>query len=184
MPGRTFATHDRQMKRVMIAGGPGSGKSTLAIALGGATGLPVYHMDHIHWQSGWIARDATIKDALTHDIHMRDEWIFEGGHSRTYHERIRRADTFIWLDFPLSVRLWRVLLRSVRYNGKTRPDLPEGCPEQLNWQTFEFLQFIWSTRKTSRAKLAAIYEAPPPHLKTIRLNNAAAVRNFLTDMMR
>lgn len=40
------------MKRVMITGGPGSGKSMLAAALGEKTGLPVYHMDKIHYRPG------------------------------------------------------------------------------------------------------------------------------------
>ena len=81
------------MKRVMIVGGPGSGKSTLARKLGARTGLPVYHMDHIHWMPGWVERPGHDKDRMTHEIHMKDVWIFEGGHSRTYQERFARADT-------------------------------------------------------------------------------------------
>lgn len=37
------------MQRVMIVGQPGSGKSTLARKLGEHTGLPVVHIDTIHW---------------------------------------------------------------------------------------------------------------------------------------
>lgn len=167
------------MKRVMIVGGPGSGKSTLAIMLGKRSGLPVFHMDHIHWKSGWIERSKVEKDRLTHEVHMLDRWIFEGGHSRTYEERIGRADTFIWLDYPVWVRLWRVLRRSVVNNGRTRPDMSDGCPEQLNMQTIEFVRFIWRTRKTSRAKLQEVHDDPPPHLTTYRLSSRKAVRNFL-----
>jgi adenylate kinase family enzyme len=101
------------MKRVMIVGGPGSGKSTLARLLGERTGLPVVHIDHIHWQAGWIERDKEDKDRLTREVHARDAWIFEGGHSRTYDDRMARADTLIWLDMPVWLRLWRVLRRTV-----------------------------------------------------------------------
>ena len=40
----------------MIVGQPGSGKSSLAHALGQASGLPVVHIDRIHWQAGWVER--------------------------------------------------------------------------------------------------------------------------------
>lgn len=42
------------MQRVMIIGQPGSGKSTLAREMGKHTGLPVVHIDTIHWQPGWV----------------------------------------------------------------------------------------------------------------------------------
>ncbi len=61
------------MKRVMITGGPGSGKSTLAIKLADKSGLPLYHMDHIHYRPGWDPRSNEEKDILTHEIHMKDQ---------------------------------------------------------------------------------------------------------------
>ena len=67
------------MRRVMIVGGPGSGKSTLARALGARSGLPVFHMDLIHWQSGWVERSKPEKDRLTHKVHRRDAWISRAG---------------------------------------------------------------------------------------------------------
>lgn len=44
------------MQRVMIIGQPASGKSTLARQMGDLTGLPVFHIDHIHWKPEWVAR--------------------------------------------------------------------------------------------------------------------------------
>lgn len=64
------------MKRVMIVGGPGSGKSTLARQLGAITGLPVFHMDHIHWKPHWVERDRADKDLMTRVVHAKDSWIF------------------------------------------------------------------------------------------------------------
>lgn len=167
------------MKRVMIIGQPGSGKSTLARKLGELTGLPVMHIDQIHWKSGWIERSDKEKAKLIANVHAQKKWIFEGGHSRSYPERIARADTCIWLDFPFGVRLWRVFNRIVSYYGTDRPDLPEGCPERFNW---EFFVWIVSTRKTGRIASQAIIDNPPPHLTVYHLRNVKEVQEFLGDV--
>ncbi|NSX56728.1 DNA topology modulation protein FlaR [Parasulfitobacter algicola] len=169
------------MKRVMIVGGPGSGKSTLARKLGDLTGLPVFHMDHIHWHADWVERDPAAKSAMTQDIHRRDKWIFEGGHSRTYAQRVQRADTFIWLDVPVALRLWRVFRRTIVHYGKSRPDLPDGCIERFDTSSLEFWSFILRTRHTARARLSAIYQDPPAHLKTYHLTSLRSVNRFLDD---
>lgn len=163
----------------MIVGAPGSGKSTMAVAMGKLTGLPVFHMDKIHWKSGWVERSQSEKHKLTHDVHVLDNWIFEGGHSATYAGRIQRADTFIWLDFPVHLRLYRVLWRALKFKGRTRPDLPDGCPEQFNIQTLKFVGFILRTRNSARAKLRNIFKNPPPHLKVVRLTSNKEIKNYL-----
>ncbi|MEM1363011.1 MAG: isopentenyl transferase family protein [Pseudomonadota bacterium] len=164
------------MKRVMVVGAPGSGKSTLAIALGRKTGLPVYHMDRIHWQPGWQSRDVTEKDHLTHEVHQKEAWIFEGGHSRTYPERLARADTLVWLDLPVTLRYWRVGKRWWMYRGGTRPDLPENCPERLDG---EFLRYIWTSRRRTRQRHLDILKNPGD-LKIHHLQTRSAVRRFLS----
>jgi len=167
------------MKRVMIVGGPGSGKSLLARRLGDQTGLPVYHMDKIHFRAGWLERTREEKDRLTQEVHAKDAWIFEGGHSRTFPERAARADTFIWLDVPVGLRIFRVLKRSILHYGQTRPDLAEGCPERLNWETVEFIRFILRTRRSARSKLMQIYRNPPNHLRVVRLRTKVEISAFL-----
>ncbi|MEO1222624.1 MAG: DNA topology modulation protein FlaR [Pseudomonadota bacterium] len=167
------------MKRVMIVGGPGSGKSTLARALGPLTGLPVFHMDHIHHMPGWVERPKSEKDRMTREVHGREAWIFEGGHSRTYAERLARADTLIWLDLPVTLRLLRVIRRTLRYRGRSRPDLPEGCPERLNIEMLRFLAYILRSRRPTRAKIQAMAGAPPPHVRVVHLTNVRAVDSFL-----
>jgi adenylate kinase family enzyme len=166
----------------MILGGPGSGKSTLARALGERTGLPVFHMDHIHWQAGWVERPKCEKIRLAHQVEARDRWIFEGGLSSTYDSRMARADTLIWLDLPVGLRLWRVMMRSMRYFGKTRPDLPEGCPEGFNRETLPFWHYIWRTRVTGRQRVLALLKAAPLQLTIVHLRNSSDVQVFLAGI--
>lgn len=39
----------------MIIGPGNAGKSTLAVELGKKLKLPIYHLDKIGWQAGWVA---------------------------------------------------------------------------------------------------------------------------------
>lgn len=79
------------MRRVMIIGQPGSGKSTLAREMGARTGLPVFHIDTIHWQPGWIERSTQEKTRLCNEVETKDQWIFEGGHSTTWDNRLAES---------------------------------------------------------------------------------------------
>lgn len=162
----------------MVIGGPGSGKSTFARALGEITGLPVHHMDLIHWKPVWQERPRDEKDRMTRKVHAQEAWIFEGGHSRTYPDRIARADTCILLDLPVGLRYLRVLRRWWTYRGQSRPDLPVNCPERLDP---EFLAYIWTSRKRTLARNLGI-RAGAPHLVFHHLRSPAAVDRFLTEL--
>jgi len=170
------------MQRVMIVGGPGSGKSTLARMLGEITNLPVYHMDHIHWKSGWVERAADEKHPLIAEIQARDQWIFEGNHSRSYNERIVRADTFIWLDMGFALRFWRIIRRTLFGLGRNRPDLPDGCPEHIGRESLMFWRWAWDTRHSHRDKLLAIMDAPPAHVTVHHLTSLRAVQAYLCSL--
>lgn len=167
------------MKRVMILGQPGSGKSTLARKLGKVTGLPVVHMDHIHWKAGWVPRDDAEKMILTREAMAEETWIFEGGFSRTWDERAVRADTLIWLDVGLWRRLYRVTFRFFRYFGQSRPDLPEGCPEG-NWrEMWDFYKWIWNTRHSAKTKMAKLIEDHEDNLDVIIMHRIPEVETYL-----
>ena len=167
------------MRRVMIVGGAGSGKSTLGRVLGARTGLPVYHMDHIHWLPGWEARPRPARQLLAEDIEARDSWIFEGGFSTTYANRLARADTVIWLDLPVTLRLWRVTKRLIANYGQRRPDMAEGCVEGIHGETWAFYRWIWETRQTGRARLAELVMDAPENTSIHHLTMRAQVRRFL-----
>ena len=167
------------MKRFMIIGQPGAGKSVFARRLGARTGLPVFHIDKIHWQSGWVERCGTQKDEMCAAVIAGDSWIFEGGRSLTWPQRLDRADTLIWLDFPLWLRSWRVVKRTLRYYGQSRPDLPENCPERFN---AEFWAWIWNTRHTSRKMMRRTFDAAPKNKECHRITTKRAVNRFLKSV--
>lgn len=167
------------MKRVMIIGQPGSGKSTLARAIGWKTGLPVVHVDHIHWMSGWVERPKPEKIAMAMTEQAKDAWIFEGGLGATKEHRLQRADTLINLDFPLWFRAWRVFKRTLISYSKTRPDLPDGCPEQFS---FEFWKWIWDTSRTNREANLRWMAKTEPHVTVHHLRTPRDVRAYLAAL--
>ena len=138
----------------MILGAPGSGKSTLARALGDRLGLPVVHMDQIHYSAGWTPRPHAEKVEMVRERVQADRWVFEGGMSSTYELRAARADLIALLDFPLVQRLYRVTWRTLRHHGRTRPDLPAGCPEQFDPAFFRWI--VETSRRNRRRDLAFV----------------------------
>lgn len=151
------------VRRIMIVGQPGAGKSTLAARLAERTGLPVIHIDKIHWQAGWVERSKADKTRLCLEAEQQDRWVFEGGHSATWPSRLARADMLIWLDLPVGVRLWRVVRRAIVGLGRTRPDMAEGCPERLRTLP-KFITYIWTTRRSGSAEAP---RACPKRLKGV-----------------
>lgn len=164
------------MQRVMIIGQPGSGKSTLARAVGEIAHLPVVHMDQIQWLPGWEETPRDERTRLTMEVHRQERWVFEGGHSATWEDRLARADTLIWLDLPVAVRLWRVTARTLQYRGRTRPDMPHDCPEAFQ---SEFYHFIWRTRHKGRAKMRALFDSAPDDRRTVHLTSGKAARGWV-----
>lgn len=119
------------MQRVLIIGPCGAGKSALARTLGSRLSLPVIHIDQLNWQPGWIESD---KADLANKIAAAaagEHWVIDGNYSDTLAERLSRTDTVIYLDFPISLCLWRVVRRWWMHRGRTRPDMTEHCPERL-----------------------------------------------------
>ncbi|MGK0152307.1 AAA family ATPase [Pseudomonas putida] len=169
------------MQRVMIIGQPGSGKSTLARELGARTGLPVVHIDTIHWQPGWVERSSDEKTRLCHEVEAGEHWVFEGGHSTTWNNRLSRADTLIWLDRSAPLRFWRVLLRTLLNHGRSRPDLPEDCPERLA-NLPEFFRFMWQTRTSAREKMKQLVATAPSDCHVICVRSDRDARVFLASL--
>lgn len=125
------------MQRVMIIGPCGSGKSTLSFALAKRLGLPLIHMDKLNWQPGWIDSPDDVLLARVEEAVSGDRWLIEGNYGGTMAPRLARADTVIYLDYPVPLCFWRMLKRVWHYRGRVRPDMTEGCPERFD------LEFMW-----------------------------------------
>ena len=94
-------------------------------------GLALVHMDQLNWQPGWVdAGNDRLRGLLAVEV-AKERWLIEGNYASTMEMRLTRADTVVYLDYSLPLCLWRLIKRIVRFHGRTRPDMPENCPERM-----------------------------------------------------
>ncbi|HEV2765977.1 MAG TPA: DNA topology modulation protein [Pyrinomonadaceae bacterium] len=166
------------MRRVLVIGPGGAGKSTFAARLGQRLGLEVIHLDRHFWKPGWVdpPRDQWAKDV--DQLLARDSWVMDGNYSGTLEQRLAACDTVVFLDLPRTVCLWRVVRRAVRYRGRSRPDMAEGCPERL---TFSFLWWVWRYPKRSRPQVLERLKAAAQAKRVVHLRTSAEAEQFLAE---
>jgi adenylate kinase family enzyme len=164
------------MRRVLVIGSGGAGKTTFAKALAERTGLPLIHLDTLFWSAGWTPTPNEAWDRTIEQLLARETWIMDGNYGRTLPTRLAACDTVIFLDMPRLLSLWRVLQRSVRYRGRSRPDLPAGCPEQI---TREFVWWIWTYKARRRPGILKQLATLPADTRAIVLRSSREAREFL-----
>ena len=164
-------------KRILIIGSCGSGKSTLARSLHEATGLPVVHLDALHWLPGWKERPREEFDALLMAELKKPRWIIDGNFGRTLPLRLTYCDAVIWLDYNRFTCLWGVVKRVISSHGRTRPDMGAGCPEHFDW---EFMKFVWGFNKQNRAKYEKLL-GETQGAAVFRARNRRALRRLLRE---
>jgi adenylate kinase family enzyme len=99
------------MDRIVVVGSSGAGKTTLAGALADHLGVPHVEIDALHWEPGWTqATAAMLRERVSRAI-AGDRWTIDGNYSVVRPLIWDRADTIIWLDYPMSVVFTRVFRR-------------------------------------------------------------------------
>lgn len=136
----------RAAQRILVIGCSGSGKSTLSQQLSRRLSLQYVSCDRdIFWLPGWKTRPrAEIIERMQFFV-SKDRWIIDGNSPGTLPTRLPRTDMIIWLRPARLTCLWGVISRWMRFRGKTRPEMAEGCPEKID---AKFLRYVWNFEKT------------------------------------
>lgn len=124
-----------------MIGRSGAGKTTVALRLAEALDLPVVHLDRLYWGPGWAAMPPEVFRARQHAATSGDAWVIDGSYlaSPGWRARFRRADVIVLVKAPLLTCIWRIVRRALVRSRARRPDLPDGCEEQLS------LYHLWWT---------------------------------------
>lgn len=160
--------------RIHITGNAGSGKTTMAKELGLLLGIDVYGLDKIVWQEGWIIRPPKESRGLAEDLCQKTTWIIEGVSSIVRES----ADVVIFLDFSRRECYWRCLQRNWRYLFKSRPELPDHCPEIKIMPTL--VKIIWQFPSQARPKIISGHDMK--NQTFITLNSNKDIDLYLDDI--
>jgi len=174
-------------QRIVVVGTTGSGKTTVARQLAQWLGYPYVELDALFWGPNWTPVPLDVFRERTAQALSGDAWTAGGNYSAARDIVWGRADTLVWLDYPLLLIMWQLFRRTVR-RVVTQEELWSG-----NRETFcsQFLSrdslFLWALNSHARYRreyLASMHKPEYAHLEWVRLHSLRETRNWLSGLMR
>ena len=138
------------MKKIIVIGCPGSGKSTFARALSEKTGIALYYLDMMFWNSDKTTVGREILIERQKKVIEQDKWIVDGNYESTMELRLAACDTVFFLDYPSEVCIGGVRARL----GKAREDMPWIETEE----DAEFIEYIKKFPENHRPRVLSLLE--------------------------
>jgi adenylate kinase family enzyme len=165
-----------KMQRVTILGSTGSGKSTLSAQLAAILGCPHLELDSFRFLPQWQVRSNDEFHELIDAATSQPCWVVDGNYRVIRDLTWGRADTLIWLDYRLSLILWRLTRRTV---GRTinRTDLWNTGNRDNIFKHFRLSDeslYYWMFKTYWRRKRELPEQLALPehaHLRVLRFSN-------------
>jgi adenylate kinase family enzyme len=170
------------MRRIAIWGTSGSGKTTLARELSRRLNVPHIELDALYWEPSWTPAARDVFRQRVADAVGREAWVLCGGYASVRDLVLARADTAIWLDYPMRIVFLRVLRRTLRRSW-TREELWSGNRESLRI-TFcsknSLLLWVVNTWRRRRRDYPKLLKSDAcRHLKVVRFRSPREAQAWL-----
>lgn len=170
------------MQRIAVVGTSGSGKTTFSAVLAARLGCRCVELDALHWEPGWRMAELDVFKARVVDATASERWVCDGSYSKVRDVVWSRADTLVWLDYPLPLVLSRLVRRTARRWWRAE-ELWNGNRESLRETLSRDSLLIWAIRqhrKNKRAYPAVLAQPAYAHLELVRLRSPADADRWLT----
>ena len=176
-------------ERIVIVGRTGSGKTTLAGELAAALNVPHVELDALYFGPGFSTASLSVLRDRTSAAIAGDRWVTDGNKRAVRDLVWPRADTIVWLDYPLIVSLWRLGRRALRRASSLQTQAAEkgerrGLPKQLLSAAGGVLSALRS-HMGQRREYPRMFAAPDnQHLAIARLRSPRATRLWLAAVTK
>jgi adenylate kinase family enzyme len=177
--------HGLSPLRVVVVGTSGCGKTTLAVALSQRLGVPHVELDALHWGPDWTETPTAVFREQVEATLCGDRWVVDGNYTHKVRDLVwERADTLIWLDYPLPLAWVRVVRRTFR-RIFTREELWNGNRERIRDLFSREALWFWvlTTHHRRRRRFAEFLAEPESgHLTVLRFRSSGETRQWLTKL--
>lgn len=173
------------LRRIHVVGTSGLGKTTLARRLARILDIPHVELDALFWGPDWTPTPVEVFCQRTARALSGQAWTTDGNYSKVRDIVWHRADTVVWLNYPLPLALWRVTWRSVR-RSLTGEELWSGNRESLR-QTFldrdSIVLYTLQSHARRKRQYPELFRQPEyAHLHVVELRSPRATRRWLEEM--
>lgn len=171
--------------RIAVVGTTGSGKTTLAKRIALLLGLPHVELDALHWGPNWTEASAELFRDRTAAALSGDRWVVDGNYSGVRDMIWGKADTVVWLDYPLWLIMGQLLWRTCR-RVFTRQQLWGGNRESFRAQFLSkdsLLVYAWRSYRRRRQEYPLLLSQPQhAHLRAVRLRSPGEAQRWLAGL--
>ena len=144
------------MQRIAIIGTTGSGKTTLAAEVSRILGSVPIELDALNWQPGWTLVPSDFFRQEVAKALDAPRWVSDGNYRSVRDLVWERADCLVWLDYPLSLIVTRLIRRTARRIWKSE-NCCNGNQESLRRAFSRESIILWALQTHGRLR----WEYPP-----------------------
>lgn len=172
-------------QRILILGRTGSGKTTLARELAQALGVPHVELDSLFFGRNFTTVPLVVLRERTSAAIAGERWVTDGNKRAVRDLVWPRADTIVWLDYPITVSLWRLGKRALRRTSALKAEAAEagekgGLAKKLLSGAKGVLTALRSHMGQRREYPMLFAQPENRHLAVVRLRSPRATQRWLS----